>query len=612
MASDSGQSGPASRGTAAAPREEVETRALLRILAAQSQNANPIVALTAVVMIFTMYGSVDRNGLLTWATLTFLVAVIRHRMSRQIRERASTSDLRQLHRDERLTLVGMACSSVVMGSAFWLIAVHGDQYARMIVTLISLMHMTAVLLFLTRRLVDRLTSSIGNIVQGALFWLGLGTGEPPRWEVLVVYCGLFWCSLVFGREQLRQFRESLRVRDENAALLDRLAVEHATVEQALEDARQANASKSRFMAAASHDLRQPLHALTMFLGTLGFHVSGEDGRRLLGRATDTLRVLEEQFNSLIDLSRFDAGAVTANSRIHRLDELLHKIVDEFRPQAEGKGLELTLTTVPALVLSDPLLLGRLLRNLLDNAVHYTPSGAVAVRLQRVADRFTLTVQDTGPGIALDEQARIFDEYVQLDNPGRQRQHGVGLGLAIVKRIDQLLGLQLRLQSTVGAGSCFALSVPAADANSAVSAGAEVPSTALAYRTSVRVWVLDDDPVVLEGLEAQLQAWGATVTCFADPAQLLAEWRRGAARPDWLLTDDMLGTQMSGLELARLVLRESATIRVALVTGNTEPLRLAQLRSSGLPVIVKPATPERLIALLGGATADAFREAPSAV
>jgi CheY-like chemotaxis protein len=103
-----------------------------------------------------------------------------------------------------------------------------------------------------------------------------------------------------------------------------------------------------------------------------------------------------------------------------------------------------------------------------------------------------------------------------------------------------------------------------------------------------------------------------VTCFADPAQLLAEWRRGAARPDWLLTDDMLGTQMSGLELARLVLRESATIRVALVTGNTEPLRLAQLRSSGLPVIVKPATPERLIALLGGATADAFREAPSAV
>jgi signal transduction histidine kinase/ActR/RegA family two-component response regulator len=506
----------------------------------------------------------------------------------------------------------MACSSLVMGSAFWLIAVHGDQYARMIVTLISLMHMTAVLLFLTRRLVDRLTSSIGNIVQGALFWLGLGTGEPPRWEVLVVYCGLFWCSLVFGREQLRQFRESLRVRDENAALLDRLAVEHATVEQALEDARQANASKSRFMAAASHDLRQPLHALTMFLGTLGFHVSGEDGRRLLGRATDTLRVLEEQFNSLLDLSRFDAGAVTANSRIHRLDELLHKIVDEFRPQAEGKGLALTLTTVPALVWSDPLLLGRLLRNLLDNAVHYTPSGAVAVRLQRVADRFTLTVEDTGPGIALDEQARIFDEYVQLDNPGRQRQHGVGLGLAIVKRIDQLLGLQLRLQSTVGAGSCFALSVPAADANSAVSAGAEVPSTALAYRTSVRVWVLDDDPVVLEGLEAQLQAWGATVTCFADPAQLLAEWRRGAARPDWLLTDDMLGTQMSGLELARLVLRESATIRVALVTGNTEPLRLAQLRSSGLPVIVKPATPERLIALLGGATADAFREAPSAV
>jgi signal transduction histidine kinase len=579
------------------PRED-ETRALLRIIAAQSENANPIVAIAAVVLIYTLYNRANHVGLWIWAGLACVVAIWRHIVSRRIREHSGDADTRALRGYEWMMLAGTAGSSFIMGSAFWLIATSGDLYARMIVTLISMVHMVAVLLYLTPRASDRVIRTIGNLGQGILFWLGVGSAEPPHWEVVVVYGGLFWCGMVFGREQLRQFRESLRVRNENAALLEQVEADRKVIQGALEEARLANASKSRFLAAASHDLRQPLHALTMFLGTLGFHVTTDDARRLLGRVKDTVRVLEEQFNSLLDMSRFDAGAVTANPHSFRLDSLVEKIVEEFRPQAEGKGLAISVTATPALAHSDPLLLGRLLRNLIDNAVHYTTQGRIAVQVQASGERFTVSVHDTGPGIAPEQQARIFDEYVQLDNPGRQRQRGVGLGLAIVKRIDQLLALRLQLQSALGSGSRFTVSVQAATGSLVEPAAAASPAEALAFRTSARVWILDDDPVVLESLGAQLQAWGATVKAFARPEALLDTLRRLGVKPDWILTDDMLGSDLSGLETARIAVHELGAGRACLITGNTEPSRLEVLRQSGFPVIVKPATPEQLMALLG--------------
>lgn len=586
-------------------QRESEVRALLRILATQSANANPIVALAAIVLVATMYQRVDTAGLLTWAALAILVGVARRVISTHVGRNLSQADDGQLPRVLQIMVWGTACNSVVMGSAFWLIAANGDMYVRMIVTLISMVHMTAVLLYLLPGIRQRLIATAGNVGQGLLFWLGVGSPETAHWELTLVYCGLFWCGLVAGREQLRQFRESLRMRDENALLLARLEQERSTVQQALEEARLANAGKSRFLAAASHDLRQPLHALTMFLGTLGFHVGGAEGRRLLGRANDTVRVLDEQFNSLLDLSRFDGGAVVARPASFRLDDLLTRIVDEFRPQAEQKGLTLAVQAVAAPVHSDPLLLGRLLRNLLDNAIHYTARGSVTAQIRAACGGFLLEVRDTGPGIPPHLQASVFDEYVQLDNPARQRERGVGLGLAIVRRIDQLLGLQLQLQSVPPTGSTFSITVPAAAEEPSVTPGPVVAET-LAWRTSALVWIIDDDDVVREGLQAQLHAWGAQVTAFADPLQLLQALGSAMRRPEWILSDDMLGAGVSGLDLAQAIAGQFTGVRIALITGNTEPARLAQLRASGWPVIVKPATPEQLMALL---TAGACAPAP---
>lgn len=353
-------------------------------------------------------------------------------------------------------------------------------------------------------------------------------------------------------------------------------------------------------SGTSHDLRQPLHALTMFLGTMTFHVTTDDARRLLGRIKETVQVLEEQFNSLLDLSKFDAGAVVADIKPFRLDSHIERLIGQIRPIAAAKNLAIVAAVCPAIARSDPLLVARVLRNLLDNAVKYTAAGTVSVRVTGQSDSFLVEVNDTGPGIATDQQARIFDEYVQLTNPGRQRQRGVGLGLAIVKRIDQLLGLKLTLRSTVGAGSQFSLVVPAA---------ADVPDlrdaqlrhtlpSATTFTTAAAIWILDDDQIALEGLQAQLSAWGASVTAFARPEELLAQLRAGAPLPHWILTDDMLGASFSGLETAQILSQQFGFGKVCLVTGNTEPVRLAELRSSGFPVIVKPAKPEELIAVIG--------------
>jgi CheY-like chemotaxis protein len=253
------------------------------------------------------------------------------------------------------------------------------------------------------------------------------------------------------------------------------------------------------------------------------------------------------------------------------------------------------------VRSDPLLIARVLRNLLDNAVKYTAAGSVRVRVREQQDSFLVEVEDTGPGIAPDQQTRIFDEYVQLTNPGRQRQRGVGLGLAIVKRIDNLLGLKLALHSTPGKGSCFSFVVPvAADvAGSREEQVRQAPPSAATFRTSASIWILDDDRIALDGLQAQLSAWGASVTAFTSPEALLAQLRAGTPVPQWILSDDMLGASLSGLETAQILSQQFGFGKVCLVTGNTEPLRLAELRSSGFPVIVKPAKPEEIIAVIEG-------------
>jgi signal transduction histidine kinase len=584
--------------------EDITTRASMRIRTSQATFTAPIVVLAVAAVLFTMRGRVAAGPMYLWAGVITTAMIARTILCHAIGRRVESASAADLVRYERYLFISAVINAVASGSAFYLVARNGDLTVRLVVTLLCCFYGIGTLVNASSHIASFIVVIVINFGLGIAFWLGFYSNDVPHYEVAIGFLAIQLLVITFGRENNRQFRESLRIRTENVALVESLAAEKKIVEQALQEVRIASESKSRFLAAASHDLRQPLHALTMFLGTLSFHVTSDDARRLLRRIKDTAVVLEEQFNSLLDLSKFDAGAVHAQSAAFRVDRLVERVVEEFRPEAEGKLLQLRVEVVPIVACSDAILIERVLRNLVGNAVKYTAAGEVSIRIARALEEILVEVRDTGRGIPEDQQKRIFEEYVQLANPARQRRHGVGLGLAIVRRIDQLLGLRLFVKSAVGTGSIFGFHLPLAEQQAATTPIEPVIADSTSFRTSSTIWILDDDLDVVEALQEQLQVWGAKVQAFSSPETLLRQLRTAGERPDWILTDDMLGPDLSGLDTAKLLAAEFGIVKVCLITGNTEPQRMAQLRSSGIPLIIKPAQPEALMRVIRDSPAAA--------
>lgn len=577
------------------PLEAVMTRGLLRVRVSQMALTVPLVIVSLIAIDFAFQGRVDESRMRLWAYILSSTTILRGLYYFALIPKIRTAPLADLHRYERYGFVTSILNGAAMGLSFSLVAAHGDLTAQLVLTLINCFFAIATIANASRQFWIFFLVTIVHLGQGVLFWFGVGREAGAQLEVAVPFLAVTLLVLGFARNNSRQFQESLAIRTENLALLEQLGVEKKTVEHALGEARRASESKSRFLAAASHDLRQPLHALTMFLGTLSFHVTTDDAKRLLGRIKETTDVLRDQFDSLLDLSKFDAGAVQPDVSSFDLAALIRNLVEELRPEAEARKLTLVATVDPAPARTDAVLIERVLRNLLANAVKYTNAGTVSVSARQRGSAVLVEVSDTGPGIPADQQGRIFEEYVQLANPARQRRHGVGLGLAIVKRIDALLQLQLTLESEVDAGSTFRFVVPASDETPAPAVRRD--GKVIEFSTACRVWVLDDDPAILESFQEQLAVWGAKVEVFTDPEVMLGKLRATADLPRWIFTDDMLGTALSGLETAQILSSRFGFGRVCLVTGNTEPTRLSELRASGFPVIVKPARGEELIAIL---------------
>ena len=334
--------------------------------------------------------------------------------------------------------------------------------------------------------------------------------------------------------------------------------------EAFAAAREANHAKSRFLAAASHDLRQPLHALMLFLGSLESHVHGDEARALHRRVSYTASVLEEQFNSLLDLSKFDADVVKPELTVFRFDTLLAELAQEFGPQARQKGLALAGSAPAVMVRTDLLLIERLLRNLLSNAVRFTERGSVTMICEATGAGLRVAVVDTGPGIAADDHDKVFAEFVQLDNSARRRDKGVGLGLAIARRISNLVGLGLTLTSTVGLGSRFEFVVPmvneTAQQNSATADPGRVTEDE-ATLAGLRVLIVEDDPLVCEAMGQQFQSWGVKAM-FVESLEEVRAIAQAGAPIDVALIDDMLGKSQTGLQIAQWLSGEFPALRIA--------------------------------------------------
>lgn len=377
---------------------------------------------------------------------------------------------------------------------------------------------------------------------------------------------------------------------------------------------QTSRARSRFMAAASHDLRQPLHALGLLTGRLHDQIDpAGPAAETAGRIDQMVQALDSMVDGLLDVSRLDAGAVKPRLRDLPLGPLLDRLGASAAPMAEARGLRWRQRPCTCWVRSDPLQLERVLRNVVDNALRYTERGGVLLGCRRRGADVVVSVWDTGPGIAAADQQRVFEEFVQLGNPGRDRRQGLGLGLAIVSRLCGLLGHPLALRSRPGSGSCFSVrlpGVPAAAPAGPTGVGADGPSPqAGAFDwplARLRVALVEDDDAVRDSTAALLRHWGCQVLCAADADALLA---RMAAQADWqpsaIVSDHRLAVG-DGLEaIARLRRHCGRRVPALLLSGQPSAAPVDALTADGITAARKPLAAVSLRAWLSAlAAADA--------
>ncbi len=384
------------------------------------------------------------------------------------------------------------------------------------------------------------------------------------------------------------FIASLRLRFEKDALAEKLRLEK-------ERAEEANLAKSRFLASASHDLRQPIHALGMFLGALTQHEMSDEMRRLVGHMEGSVNAMDSLFSSLLDISRLDAGVVQSHPQTFRIDSLLERICRDNRGEAEEKNIKLIYCPSSLTVFTDPILLERILRNIISNAVRYTDKGRVLVGCQRRGARLRIEVWDSGRGIPQNQHDRVFEEFYQLGNPERDRTKGLGLGLAIVKRLTVILDCPFELRSQLGKGTVFTLSVPITNAASLAEQPADVSPGAL--RRGL-ILVVDDEITIREAMRSLLSGWGHEVILAGSGPEMLEQLADCPKRPDLIICDYRLRAGENGIDVIRRLQSEyNEDIPAVLITGDTAPDRLSEAKASGFLLLHKPVANVKLRATI---------------
>jgi signal transduction histidine kinase len=408
-------------------------------------------------------------------------------------------------------------------------------------------------------------------------------------SVALLAVGLIVLALAARIRQMAM--RALRVRRENDRLVTELRQQVALVEAA-------DAEKSRFLGAASHDLRQPMHALGLFAAALEKELRDTPHHPKVISMARAVDALEDSFGAMLDVSRLDAGIVQPNAQPFPIRDIFRRLHMHCAGQAEEKGLSLRFKPGGKLVTSDPQLLERILSNLVHNAIRYTTEGGVAVLTRTRSNRTSIEVWDTGIGIRADELPRIFDEFYQVGNVARDRTRGLGMGLSIVKRLVKLLGHELEVRSVPGRGSVFrVLLAPTelAEMPNVVQGADTIPSAPDEERT---VLVIDDEEPVRAGMQQLLESWGFTVLLAASTSEACKAVRRHAGIIDVVVSDLRLGPDDDGIDAIAQVRREySAPLPALLITGDTSAGEVKRAHDSGHPVLFKPVRTRDLFAAL---------------
>ena len=373
----------------------------------------------------------------------------------------------------------------------------------------------------------------------------------------------------------------------------------------------ASTAKSRFLAAASHDLRQPMHALGLFVARLRETVHARDAVHTIEQIEASVRALDQLLDALLDISRLDAGVLKPRLEDFRLQPLLARMQTEFLPAAQAKGLRLCVMPSRLVVRSDPVLLERILMNLMSNAVRYTGQGGIIIGGRRRGGRVRLEVWDSGPGIPENKQQEIFQEFCQLGNPERDRSNGLGLGLAIVKRLAQLLQHRIDLTSSPGRGSRFSIELPLGE-TSRVTPPPRLQKPPGDNLSGAFVVVVEDERLVREGMHDLLTQWGCQVVTAGSAMEAAARLAKHDRIPDLIISDYRLRDGETGIQaISRLRAAYPVSIPALLISGDTAPERLREARESGLRLLHKPVPPARLRAMLAALLAESDRDSAAA-
>ena len=405
-----------------------------------------------------------------------------------------------------------------------------------------------------------------------------GESQQVGWGMgglLLAYLAFLWA---LGRDAFRIFDESCRIRFAEAEL-------NARMQEALAIAEQASQSKTRFLAAASHDLRQPLHTVSVLVAALGLRKLDERSSEIVQMLGNVSQSLSGQLDGLLDVSRLDAGIVRPELRVEAVDEIVRTHVAAIETIAHQKGLTLRFhSDGKAEARTDATLLRRILGNLTGNALKFTSTGGIDVSLSHHHGQITIEVADTGIGIAPEFQQLVFQEFYQVENAERDRSKGLGLGLSIVQRLCGLLDMQLAMQSVPGQGTRFTLQFAALEERP------PGPSSAAAQPVDVgcvRVLVVDDELAVREGMRVLLEELGCHVL-LADGADQAAQHAKGGSL-DMVISDFRLKDCSDGLDVIRQCQAIQPGLYALLISGDTAPDRLRQAHAAQVPMLHKPAT-----------------------
>jgi signal transduction histidine kinase len=360
----------------------------------------------------------------------------------------------------------------------------------------------------------------------------------------------------------------------------------------------ANQEKTRFLASAAHDLRQPLHALGMFCAALEQRLHDSSEKPLVRNMMSAIEALESSFGAMLDISKFDAGLVEKSPRTFPIRDIFRRLYQQFGGDAEARNLALRFRATRRIVCSDPLLLERVLANLLQNALRYTRQGGVLLAARRHRNGIALEVWDTGVGIPEDQQEMIFREFYQIDNPERDRGRGLGMGLAIVQRLCNLLEHPLEMHSTPGHGSVFRVIVPVGEANAIDATPSEADTLPPRKEGTVTVMLIDDERAIREATRELLRPLHVDVLVAATIAEAVEVAKAAPERIDLIMSDWRLRGQENGIAAVQAVRSVSGDSTPAvLITGDTSPQLLKLAHESGLVILHKPLQPRHVVRLV---------------